>query len=1239
MPVQSSQNNPQSKLADLKYKKKTQKQHILTRPDTYIGPVVEGEMKRWCWDEEQGTMTLKQVVVIPGLLQLFEEILSNAIDESGRSKRVTRIEVDIHPDHIRVKNNGTCVPTRKHSVYKQRIVTFLFFDLMSSVNYDDDETRFVGGRNGFGAKLTGLFSSKMIVQTCNGRTGTLFEQSADHLNPSPPVITKLFQPPKEGESWTAVTFYPDWAYFKRDGESARFNEQEVQVLAARVIEASATSSRNSSLEVVLNGRRISTTSLSELSTLHLGSISQWPSVLQVPPFEGDERELKEHSILYYKNNARFECVLAPSPRCLFPAGEAEMRCSFVNMVHTFHGGTHIRFVEKQIVTELTQLLKKEYGSSLKLTKRDISSSFALWINTSIQNPIYGEQWKATLASQKATFVKDLTFKVSFWKKLRESPVVQRLHALQAEKMAKALGRQEGQTRRAGKAELDRISNYTGAKYAGRKNKVATLILPEGVTAGNQTKAAFSVVGTDLWGVFTGKGKGVNVRCKSASDLTANDEWRDLIKIIGLVYGVDYTDDEAYDRLNYKQVLLMVDSDYDGNHIACLYINAFFFFWPSLLKRRFLSILATPVWSATQGVRQNKQVRMFFTDPEYRQWDASLSASERKRWMVKFYKGIGSSDAHEIKRYFRNLDQYQCWLMWHGDRETEELVDLLFTQDATGRCALLNCNRPEYEDVRPQREWPIRDFLKRMLPFGVYSNERGICSAVDGLKRSQRQALDAICDWKDNQPHPVNTVVGAMIGSERNPYHHGESSAQSTTVNLARDYLGTNNVNVLKRESNVGTRHDSVKLQARYINVSKSPIYDALFCPEDRNLLDPMGHFVPVIAWVLVNGSFGVGWGKINRVLPCSPYEVIRVTRERLLGQRTSFEDVHLDPYWRDFQGTVECIKQPLFSSVLPENAVKEMETKKRITKHKGLREAILRSRSFCTDPWGVVLNRLGFVPQEQKSQEPQELQEPQEPQEPLRYREYAITGCVALSGPQNTSAHITELPVGVKTTSYLSKLQSLEQRKKIVSFSSKMHDYLIDIQVQLPPLPDDQASWTHSQVVRLLHLKVTTNMDTGKMYMFDRHGIPRHFRTHGEIFEDHWQARLPLYQSRLGALRAKAAQRASHARQELDVLLAVADRRLIVERQSKSSILQRMQELFPSLSVERCRQLRSRVGVWSTCAEDLKEAERKHATLQAQHDRLQATTKEEMWLADLDRLERVIREEDEERTRLREDVE
>lgn len=98
------------------YKKVSQVEHILLRPDTYIGSVQMTEEQMWVLDQSSSKFEYKKIKFIPGLYKIFDEILVNAGDNYQRDNKMSKIDVTIDESSgmITVLNNGKSIPVQVH---------------------------------------------------------------------------------------------------------------------------------------------------------------------------------------------------------------------------------------------------------------------------------------------------------------------------------------------------------------------------------------------------------------------------------------------------------------------------------------------------------------------------------------------------------------------------------------------------------------------------------------------------------------------------------------------------------------------------------------------------------------------------------------------------------------------------------------------------------------------------------------------------------------------------------------------------------------------------------------------------------------------------------------------------------------------------------------------------------------------------------------------------------------------
>jgi len=148
--AQQGRTSTQKKQVSKVFQKKTQLEHILLRPDTYIGSVERCTQKLWVKDPDSEILTERDCSFVPGLYKIFDEILVNAADNKRRdsSMREMRVEIDASSGRISIRNDGKGIPVELHEEHGVYIPEMVFGHLLTGENFDDSEQRIVGGRNG-----------------------------------------------------------------------------------------------------------------------------------------------------------------------------------------------------------------------------------------------------------------------------------------------------------------------------------------------------------------------------------------------------------------------------------------------------------------------------------------------------------------------------------------------------------------------------------------------------------------------------------------------------------------------------------------------------------------------------------------------------------------------------------------------------------------------------------------------------------------------------------------------------------------------------------------------------------------------------------------------------------------------------------------------------------------------------------------------------------------------------------
>ena len=841
--------------------KLTHIEHILKRPDSYVGPVELGTEPYWILNGDK--FSKKNLKYSPALLKIFDEILVNAIDRNSlHPKQVNSISVAIDKESgsVTIENNGPLggISVKMHEKEGLWNPELVFGHLLTSTNYDDSQKRIVGGRNGYGAKLANIYSTDFSIVIKDHESKQTYTQSwsKNMTVCDPPKIKKH----SGSTSSVAITFTPEW---KRFGMS-KMDDTIYNIFQKRVWDANICTTQN--CKVKFNGDVLPKQNFEAYAKMYEG-------VQEVASVTTDRWSV-----------------------CIGPSTDGMEQVSFVNGLCTNKGGTHVDHAANLIANGVIE----EMAKKIKLKPQQVKNTFNIFVKATLENPTFSSQVKSECTSKSPNFGSKFEFPKNFVKNVLKTGIADELTALSKFKEMKELAKSDGarKSKITGIPKLD-DANHAGTKHSGK----CTLIVTEGDSAKTLAVAGLSVVGRDHYGVFPLRGKCKNVRDVSVAQLTSNQEFNDLKKILGLQQGKEYKDTS---ELRYGRLMIMTDADNDGSHIKGLILNMIHYFWPSLLKLNFVVSMVTPIIKATKG----SDTKSFYTDSAFRTW----YGDGKQGWKIKYYKGLGTSTSTEAREYFKKIQDLT--VKFDVDMMTDDSIVLAFDKkkaDARKTWLLENTAKDADQLEVPYgsvKQLDISDFVhKDLVNFSLADLKRSIAHMADGLKPSQRKVMYAC--FKKNLKDEMKVAQLAAFVAEKSAYHHGEVSLADTIVKLANDYTGSNNINLLEPCGQFGTRLMGGKdaSQTRYIFTKLTKEARKIFDPKDDailNYLDDDGRpiepdfYMPTLPMVLVNGTEGIGTGFSCYVPPFNPEDIKENIKRILSGD----EIVPMRPWFRGFKGVV-----------------------------------------------------------------------------------------------------------------------------------------------------------------------------------------------------------------------------------------------------------------------------------------------------------------------------------------------
>ena len=863
-----------------KYQQKTDKEHILANPDTYIGSVENVEADMWLFNKDSQKIIQKSVQYIPGLYKLFDEGIVNCRDHVVRMKQaikdkkadslpVSYIDIGIQDNGtITMTNDGNGIDVAMHPEYNIWIPELIFGHLRTSTNYNKNEKKIVGGKNGFGFKLVLIWSTEGSIETVDHIRGLKYTQAfsnnLDTINK--PKVTKCKNKP-----YTKITFKPDYSRFGVDG----LTPDMVNILIKRIYDVAAVTEKN--IKVKYNSQQVSVKTFQQYIDMYVGSKDETPRV-----FEDAE-------------NGRWEYAVALSPTHEF------QQVSYVNGIHTSKGGKHVDYILQQITRKLSSYIEKK--KKITVNSNSIKEQLILFLRCDIENPAFDSQTKDFMNTPSSKFGSSCSVSDKFIEKVAKMGVMDAACAITEVKENKAAKKTDGVKSK----NVRGIPKLIDANWAGtEKSSQCTIIFCEGDSAKAGIVSGLSSSDRNIYGVYPMKGKIMNVRGETTKKIADNKEIADIKKILGLETGKTYKNlEQVHKSLRYGRVLFMTDQDLDGSHIKGLGVNLFQSVWPSLaVIPGFIGFMNTPILKARKGTSE----LLFYNTGEYDSWLESVG-NNPKGWNIKYYKGLGTSTGKEFREYF---EKKKIVGFDHGGKETDNTIDMVFNKKRSDdrKIWLGNYERDSYLDTNKESV-SYDEFINReLIHFSKYDCDRSIPNLMDGLKISLRKILYA--SFKKNLTSEIKVAQFSGYVSEHSGYHHGEASLNAAIVGMGQNFVGSNNINLLVPSGQFGTRLQGGKDSAseRYIFTYLTAITRKLFPVSDDAILQYLNddglsvepvYYAPIIPMILVNGAKGIGTGFSTDITPHEPMLIINYLRAKLNGQ--SFNEEFI-PYYEGFEGTV-----------------------------------------------------------------------------------------------------------------------------------------------------------------------------------------------------------------------------------------------------------------------------------------------------------------------------------------------
>ena len=543
----------------------TTTEHILKRPNLYIGGMSYQEYDTWIFNKEDA-LVYDKVKYTEGLLKIINEALDNSTDEYTRTngKYSTKISVDITKDTCIVTDNGRGIPTNKNKDGQYQAYAACCIP-MSGSNFENDAERKTAGVNGIGIKAAAIFSKYFECITCDGKA-KLKIIAKDNLSKT--EVKKLEKSTKTG---TKITFKPDFERFGVKG----FDNYIFTLIESRLKFLSWFFPK---CTFTFNGKKVS---------------------LNAKDFA---KSLSDDSVMLDEEN--IYC-------CVYPTDESYI-LSYVNGLYIKKGGSHVNYVSNKIVDSIRDKVSKKYKN---IKPADIKNRLSIVLfMKDFPDMQFDSQTKEQLTNSQASLTEyfdenEIDFDAFTTKILKNKAILENITEMYRLKEELAEKKELAKLTRT-KKEIESKKYYPPIGKTAKKY----LMLTEGDSAfGGVSK----ILGRDSIGYYLLRGKVMNILNEKASKYMKNQEILELYQILGLNQEVD---------MNFEKVVILTDQDCDGSAIAGLIITMFSVLGLDILKQNRICRLNTPLLIGKKG---NKVVDYYYTFPKKSELKSNIEYSYMK----------------------------------------------------------------------------------------------------------------------------------------------------------------------------------------------------------------------------------------------------------------------------------------------------------------------------------------------------------------------------------------------------------------------------------------------------------------------------------------------------------------------------------------------------------------------------------------------------------------------------------
>lgn len=602
-----------------------------------------------------------------GLHHLIYEVTDNSLDEFMMGYG-SKLEVILLPNNrVKVTDDGRGIPVDKHPQTKKSALETVMTTLHAGGKFGGEGYQASGGLHGVGVSVVCALSNWTKAEICRDKEIYTQEYAKGK------AITDVKKNGKCKQSGTSITFEPDPEIFKGFGDTLNFDFKKIlnhlrqQAYLTKGIKITVKDERTEkkkSHTFYFEGGLAS-----YIKYLTFGAVSRQENI-----FYGSDEKNNISVEVAFQYTQEFECY----------------EKSFVNNIWTKEGGTHLTGFRSALTRTLNDYARKNNlikDKGENLTGEDVREGLTAVVSIKISEPQFEGQTKAKLGNPEAKPVVEQILTETLTDFLERNPTDARSIIEKCVLSAKAR-----KAARAAREIVLRKGVLDGLALPGkladcssRKPEESELYIVEGESAGGSGRQARN---RHFQAILPLRGKVLNVERARLDKILSSKEIKALIIALGTAIAEDFN----LDKLRYHRIILMADSDVDGQHITTLLLTFFYRYFKPLIDNGYLYIAQPPLYKLQSG----KEIKYAHTES---QKEDALGQFGKRSVSIQRYKGLGEMNADELWETTMNPEnRILLKVKVEDSREADKIFDTLMGSEVFPRKKFIQVHAKKAKNI-------------------------------------------------------------------------------------------------------------------------------------------------------------------------------------------------------------------------------------------------------------------------------------------------------------------------------------------------------------------------------------------------------------------------------------------------------------------------------------------------------------------------------------------------------------